>query len=516
MPAAKRKADPIVEQDGNPKRKRTASFSRHQATVNALPNLRFTSNTQQFIRSEPSEDGEVREDLVPPPPPPRVTTAAISVPSVPAQSSSSRDSGSTDLATATTTTAAISSDLPVRRPKHGMPSSRHFDYLHEHFYAAGRKLKYSGDARFWSTFSPTHKEYRPLPDPPPPNSSYHKHGGLIARLELVHALICFTYALWARDQKQRTCNMDNWTTIAPFISWCKTKWQDETVSEAEKAFHGLICMLESYVHTRKLIYLSRRIEPDLDSVVQQAASDIAVAIVNSEKAAADPNSGLLGVKPDTAPQMLPSPASIAPANSANSTPTNRDGSTPSSHSERSPSAPANIKPGPPIPSRLLPSQYTQSRPTPIPVYVTAAANTVTIPIGPQLIGGLKELTSTLKTSAYAATSSQQQLTLPVMARCFPKTFSRMIHSSLSVTEEYEPDMDDEECELLWPGSGINGEGLGWLCLMGQAMIKEFGKAYGYIGLDGVVRKPQLDEDGPHRLSQRLGSTPHGATPPVQR
>jgi hypothetical protein len=115
--------------------------------------------------------------------------------------------------------------------------------MHEQYHIAGRMLKYSGDARWWSTFPPTHKEYKALTAPPPPGSMYHKHAAVIAKLELVHALVCFTYALWNKDYKARGCNFEAWRTIDGFIDWCKTKWQvqaQDNISESEKAFLGLM------------------------------------------------------------------------------------------------------------------------------------------------------------------------------------------------------------------------------------------------------------------------------------
>ena len=117
----------------------------------------------------------------------------------------------------------------------------HFDAIHDNYYAAGRKLKYSGDARFWSTYPPTHREYRPILDPPKPGSLYHKHGGLIARLELLDALLCFTYAIWNRDFARRSCNTETWSTIQAFLAWCKQKWQtEEGITDAERAFLGVM------------------------------------------------------------------------------------------------------------------------------------------------------------------------------------------------------------------------------------------------------------------------------------
>lgn len=117
----------------------------------------------------------------------------------------------------------------------------HLDAMHDSYYAAGRKLKYSGDARFWSTYPPTHRDYRSIVDPPQPGSLYHQHGGLIARLELMDALVCFTYSLWCRDYSRRICTTETWTTIESFLRWCKQKWQaEEGVSDPERAFLGVM------------------------------------------------------------------------------------------------------------------------------------------------------------------------------------------------------------------------------------------------------------------------------------
>ena len=86
--------------------------------------------------------------------------------------------------------------------------------------------------------------------------------------------------------------------------------------------------------------------------------------------------------------------------------------------------------------------------------------------------------------------SQTLLTLRTLSDHFPTTFTRIIHSSLSHNQEYEPDIEDEEGELFWPAAPSTGEGLGWVCLVGKAMIKEFGRDIGYMGYDGVVPKPE--------------------------
>lgn len=88
----------------------------------------------------------------------------------------------------------------------------------------------------------------------------------------------------------------------------------------------------------------------------------------------------------------------------------------------------------------------------------------------------------------------------------------MVYSALGPQEEHEPDIEDEEGELFWPGQSSTGEGLGWVCLMGKAMIKEFGKAYTYKGLDGVVPKPKPQGEAAHSVSREPSLAPQGATP----
>ncbi|KAG7098697.1 hypothetical protein E1B28_000610 [Marasmius oreades] len=495
----KRKSDLAFDSDRQ-KRPRTGSLSdrqqsasqRHQQSQQPSALTRVSNQPPAYSsRSEPTEDGEVAEEVPPP--------------SVSVSKSSSHPSDS------------ISSAVPIRRPKRGVPSGRWFEQLHDTYHAAGRKLKYSGDARFWSTYPSTHKEYRPLTDPPPPNSSYHKYGGLIARLELLDALVCFTYSLWCRDYIRRACNPQTWSTIEAFLVWCKAKWHsEEGINDAEKAFCGLIWMIEAFIHTRKVVYSSRTyLDPEIDKVVEAARNSVVNAISEAERSSSTgSNSALLGDKPQSTPPMLPSPASIGPTNSANSTPTNREGTSTSCSTRSTSISPSSVPPalpvGPAIPIRLLPSAYQHG--APVPPHVTSVANKVSVSVTPQLIGAIKDQTAGINAAASSMNHAQQSLTLPILARFFPRTFARMVHSTLSPTDEHEPDIEDEEGELFWPGQCINGEGLGWVCLMGQAMIREFGKAYGYKGLKGVVPKPEQSEThhSGHNYSQR--PLPHGPTP----
>ncbi|KAH7888398.1 hypothetical protein F5I97DRAFT_692711 [Phlebopus sp. FC_14] len=442
------------------------------------PQLHRSSNQPSNfnLRSEPSEDGELKEDS---------TSLPFRPPALP----------------------VLSSAVPVRRPRRGK-SEKDLDTIHNTYHSYGRMLKYSGDARFWSTYPPAHREYRPLADPPPPNSSYHKYGALIARLELVDALLCFTYSLWSRDYSKNHCFRETWATIEAFLGWCKNKWTTEdTFGDREKALLGLIWMIEGFIRARKIYWASKTIiDPELDRTWSKMKSEMAALSREAEKAEMNGLTGTsgqltsLGSQPT--PPMLPSPASIAPANSANSTPiTSSAGGTPStssttlvasqsSSSSSSSSAPRAAQNGSgALPSHLVAHVPNTSDGRPPTAGMIAAAAKATASFGPALTFGLREQANGILTAGYCMEHAQRYLTLPIMARHYPTTFARMMGTSLASHEEHEPDIEDEEGELFWPGQCVTGEGLGWVCLMGKAMVKEIGKEYGYVGLDGVVEKP---------------------------
>lgn len=284
-------------------------------------------------------------------------------------------------------------------------------------------------------------------------------------------------------------------------------------------------MIEAFIHGRKLMYTIRdHLERDLKHVMSNVKSNIQDAADKAEASMGGLPTSLNPTSGGT-PTMLPSPASIAPTSSANSTPTHKDNGTPNStSSSRHPAnaqtarPPPQVRTGPlPVPVPLLPKQYANNA-VPIPPEVGQAMKEVREPVNPALLKNVEDFVSGHHASAYCMRHSQDFLNLPIMMRCFPNTFNRMMHSTLSSSEEHEPDFDDEEGELLWPGQLVTGEGLGWVCLMGKAMVKEFGKAYGYQGLDGVVPKPQPEgaTDGPppsHRHPPGSSSSGHKYAPP---
>jgi len=264
-------------------------------------------------------------------------------------------------------------------------------------------------------------------------------------------------------------------------------------------------MIEAFIQGRKIAYTVRgHLDADMDKVVEGASKKISSAAATALGGDSLFSSGLKGI----APPMLPSPSS------ANSTPANREDGTPNSSSTRSSQAAANAAHRQktytgPVPFKLLPEQL-QTSAAPIPSHVMNAMEAATEPIGPSLVQNLKDLTANLIAISFCLEKAQQTLNLPVLRRCFPRTCARIMHSTLLPNEEHEPDFEDEEGELYWPDQSISGEGLGWVCLMGKAMINEFGRAYGYKSVEGVVPKPKPEER--QRPAQRSGPPPiHGAT-----
>ena len=164
--------------------------------------------TPSSSRHEPSEDGEVKEE-----------------------SSSSHTSLPT----------GFPSFMPVRRPRRGdnIPTSD-WDAVYEKCFANARKLRFSALARVAAAHPSTSKEYRPLRNPPHPNSSYAKHSLLMARLELIDSALHFVYGLWCKDYSVRTCYRAAWRTVDAFMKPTKSKVAGESHDEREKAFIGLL------------------------------------------------------------------------------------------------------------------------------------------------------------------------------------------------------------------------------------------------------------------------------------
>jgi hypothetical protein len=255
-------------------------------------------------------------------------------------------------------------------------------------------------------------------------------------------------------------------------------------------------MVEAYINCRKFMFacidrpvsavrparkeglesIADRLNNDIDGQQKAAAHALAQAVAGANK---NGNTGSVST-----PMMLPSPAS---ASSANSTPTMTNRSptsknTPNNNLSSSSSMRAqsgSMPPGTPQPAPSHPSPN-PALPAKFPLFVH-----------PETITAFKNQNAAIHAAQWCSHHAAQHLNITILAKHFPMTWARIFGSSLLPEEEYEPDFEDEEGELYWPGQCKLGEGLGWLCLMGKAMIQEFGKGIGYKGVDGVIKKEEV-------------------------
>lgn len=244
-------------------------------------------------------------------------------------------------------------------------------------------------------------------------------------------------------------------------------------------------MIEAYINYRKFVYacldrrgkdgqgkeglesLSNRLFEEIERQQQAAVDALAQAAISQRHGSGSVNT----------PTMLPSPAS---ASSVNSTPT---------MANRSP-----VDPGPSNqsqPSSSIPSQL-PNVPQPPPTHPLSQIPTMfPLMLQPEAIAAFRNQNLAIHAARWCSQLASQHLSVPVLMRHFPTTWARIFGSSLSADEEHEPDIEDDEGELYWPGQSQIGEGLGWVCLMGKAMIKEFGQGIGYLGINGVIRKEDV-------------------------
>jgi hypothetical protein len=260
-------------------------------------------------------------------------------------------------------------------------------------------------------------------------------------------------------------------------------------------------MIEGFIHARKFNYASKIARSDTTALWTNTKG-LVLAAAREEGLRAAPN--LLSTGSHLTPQGLPSPANSVPTSSAHSTPTNivdraldHGNALPSTSArpppQGSPSGYAQPLPFPP--EFIKDSEFTRDGRdggVKLTEQMATAASKVTIPVTSHFVNTAQSVSQGIEAAQYCLEHSQQMLTLPKMAQYFPRTFARMVHSNLGADEEYQPDMEDEEGELFWPGQCTTGEGLGWVCLMGKAMIHEMGQDYGYIGLKGVIPKPRAE------------------------
>ena len=172
--------------------------------------------------------------------------------------------------------------------------------------------------------------------------------------------------------------------------------------------------------------------------------------------------------------MLPSPASIT--SSANSTPAGKEDDQES-------------KPAPPA-ARSQPPNHPHSGMQ----VIEPPPKTITVGLSYFEMGPRRSQGDSLAGAMESFASSQNIFTLPMLSKHFPRTYQRVVGTTLSPSDDHEPDAEDEEGELFWPGQFLT-DSIAWVCLIGKAMVKEFGKEYGYRGLEGVI----LKEEGDHTI-----------------
>lgn len=224
-------------------------------------------------------------------------------------------------------------------------------------------------------------------------------------------------------------------------------------------------MLSGFVHSRKLKYNSGNVDGMIDSkyhlLKQQQKRER--ERIHQGDATQRPGDLSASLPVKAAVNSLPSP-STSTSSSSNSTPIGGHGAPPDI-----------VKPE---------NQWADTLP---PDYMAT-------PVNARFLWQAKSQISGVRASAIHLKAAQETMNLPFMAKHFPRTFMRVINTSLSPMDEHEPDFQDDECELYWPGQALTGEGLGWVCLMGMSMVKEFGQDIGYRGVDGVVPKTSGDAD----------------------
>ena len=146
---------------------------------------------------------------------------------------------------------AVVSNVPVRRPRRRIVSTEYWGQMYTKYQAEGVRLKYSAKARIDSTYPSTDSRFRALSNPPPAGTAYHKFGHLMARLEYLDALLCFTYALWCIDMANTACYRQNWPLVLKLVEQVKAQWRNDDGEDWERAFHGV--MYVSMLNTLHLI-----------------------------------------------------------------------------------------------------------------------------------------------------------------------------------------------------------------------------------------------------------------------
>ena len=265
----------------------------------------------------------------------------------------------------------------------------------------------------------------------------------------------------ARKHHRRTGKDVRWLTVSlSSWPWIRTLlWKPSNSLPSKRCLPPafLSHMIEAFIYQRRVRY----------AVMSHVGPEV-VKLSNSLPNPKDLEKArlALGSGQQRTPGMLPSPAGTA---STNGTPNNQETGTPNPTNSESDSASSSQLPAPTLPPAVT-VPLTASVPQP-------------------LIWDIRDVVESQNRAAVAMQTAHQHLTLSGMREHFPRTFGRMVYSTLTAQDEHEPDMEDDDGELFWPGQCVTGDGLGWLCNMGRAMVKEFGNEFGYKGMDGIIPKP---------------------------
>lgn len=219
-------------------------------------------------------------------------------------------------------------------------------------------------------------------------------------------------------------------------------------------------------------------------LITDAKEDVAKAVHNAENGHIP-----AGVPPKGG--MLASPASVP---SANSTPSNQG------EEDSKAKASANNNANMDVDSVMarsfgrrhlhkdwLPAAtQTQVMNNKLPSNVAKGINEVRVGVELPLLRELHEMVEIGEKLKGMTKEMQHFLNMPIVAKHYPRTFARMVHSTLQYHDEHEPELEDMEGELMWPPHFESGYGLGWACLMARSMIEEYGHTIGYQGAGGLI------------------------------
>ncbi|GJE92258.1 hypothetical protein PsYK624_084120 [Phanerochaete sordida] len=434
---SKRKLD-SDSQPGPSKRPRTSSVS--ESRRQAPPSSAHRSEPASVSHRRPNattEDGELIEE------PP-----------------TSRDDNTT------------TDNIPIRRPRRHpiqVLGVAHFSGMHERYFKEGVQLKNSGQARTMANERPDSPSYRKLVNPPPTNSSYHQYGNLMSRLECLEAVLDFCYAYWAKDFWHKKVDRYAWRGLQPFLAFTRAHWEQDAVDDREKALLGLLYMIEASVLSNKLRESARPIDSDNRALLCRLQKQF----VEDEKKSSDKSKSSDGSESLATPPMLPSPASIS---SNGSTP-------PGKKAEETQPTPAAPRKGMPVALRN-PEEVWQDLAVPDKYYTE---------VNWRQVRARKSESEGILGMMQCLTLAQDLFNLPMLAKLYPRTYKRILNTTFTATDEFHPDIEDEQGELFWPGQVmVNSGGVAWYCAVGKAMLKELGRENGYRGIDGAIDRKDLD------------------------